>query len=186
VRRATTGIRDSTRSGYEAVGELIRWPTHAEEDWARGFLAGIVDAEGHCSRSIVRISNTDAEIVGHVQASLTALGFRWTEDVISANGRRSVRLLGGQVARARLFHSVDPAITRMRFISGEAIKNHADLSVVAVEPLGVELPMFDITTGTGDFIANGVVSHNCFARSTHWRASILTLETTSTARLWSS
>ena len=27
--------------------------------------------------------------------------------------------------------------------------------------------MFDITTGTGDFIANGVISHNCFARRTH-------------------
>ncbi|HLI00770.1 MAG TPA: radical SAM protein [Acidimicrobiales bacterium] len=37
----------------------------------------------------------------------------------------------------------------------------------AVEPLDVDLPMFDITTGTGDFIANGVVSHNCFARPTH-------------------
>ena len=29
------------------------------------------------------------------------------------------------------------------------------------------LPLFDITTGTGDFIANGVISHNCFARPTH-------------------
>ena len=27
--------------------------------------------------------------------------------------------------------------------------------------------MFDITTGTGDFVAAGVVSHNCFARNTH-------------------
>jgi DNA repair photolyase len=27
--------------------------------------------------------------------------------------------------------------------------------------------LFDITTGTGDFIANGVVSHNCYARPTH-------------------
>ena len=27
--------------------------------------------------------------------------------------------------------------------------------------------MVDITTGTGDFIANGVISHNCFARGTH-------------------
>jgi len=27
--------------------------------------------------------------------------------------------------------------------------------------------MYDITTGTGDFIADGVVSHNCFARPTH-------------------
>ena len=29
------------------------------------------------------------------------------------------------------------------------------------------LPLYDITTGTGDFIANGVISHNCFARPTH-------------------
>ena len=33
--------------------------------------------------------------------------------------------------------------------------------------LGATLPLYDITTGTGDFIANGVVSHNCFARPTH-------------------
>ncbi len=38
---------------------------------------------------------------------------------------------------------------------------------MAIEPLGYELPLYDITTGTGDFIANGVVSHNCFARPTH-------------------
>jgi DNA repair photolyase len=40
-------------------------------------------------------------------------------------------------------------------------------SVVAVEALGQRLAMSDITTGTGDFIAAGVVSHNCFARNTH-------------------
>ena len=26
----------------------------------------------------------------------------------------------------------------------------------SIEPLGMELPLYDITTGTGDFIANGV------------------------------
>ena len=41
------------------------------------------------------------------------------------------------------------------------------LEVVSVEALGTEMPMFDITTGTGDFVAEGVVSHNCFARNTH-------------------
>jgi DNA repair photolyase len=39
--------------------------------------------------------------------------------------------------------------------------------VKSIEPLGLDLPLYDITTGTGDFIANGVVSHNCFARPTH-------------------
>ncbi len=59
------------------------------------------------------------------------------------------------------------AITRKRDIEGQAIKNNARLGVTSVEALGVDLPMFDITTGTGDFIANGVVSHNCYARPSH-------------------
>jgi DNA repair photolyase len=45
--------------------------------------------------------------------------------------------------------------------------DESPLQIASVTPLDVELPMFDITTGTGDFIANGVVSHNCFARPTH-------------------
>ena len=43
----------------------------------------------------------------------------------------------------------------------------AGLRIVSVEDLGVKIPMFDVTTGTGDFIANGVISHNCFARPSH-------------------
>jgi DNA repair photolyase len=47
------------------------------------------------------------------------------------------------------------------------LTSNAELGVASIEPLGIELPMYDITTGTGDFIANGVVSHNCFARNSH-------------------
>jgi DNA repair photolyase len=39
--------------------------------------------------------------------------------------------------------------------------------VAAVETLGAVVPLFDIATETGDFVANGVVSHNCYARPTH-------------------
>jgi DNA repair photolyase len=41
------------------------------------------------------------------------------------------------------------------------------VGIVAVDWLNETLPMYDITTGTGDFIANGVVSHNCYARPSH-------------------
>lgn len=64
--------------------------------------------------------------------------------------------------------SVAPAITRKRTIEGQAVKSTARLRVAAIEPLGIALPLVDITTGTGDFIANGVISHNCYARRTHW------------------
>ena len=36
-----------------------------------------------------------------------------------------------------------------------------------IEPLGKAMRLYDITTGTEDFIANGVVSHNCYARPSH-------------------
>jgi len=39
--------------------------------------------------------------------------------------------------------------------------------VKVIEALERQTTLYDITTGTGDFIANGVVSHNCFARPTH-------------------
>src|SRR5436309_3182844 len=60
-----------------------------------------------------------------------------------------------------------PAITRKRSIEGDALKSAVRLRVVSIRPLGMTMRLYDITTGTGDFIANGVVSHNCFARPTH-------------------
>jgi DNA repair photolyase len=47
------------------------------------------------------------------------------------------------------------------------ISGGARRRVVGIEPLDGERALFDITTGTADFVANGVVSHNCFARPTH-------------------
>lgn len=61
----------------------------------------------------------------------------------------------------------DNAIVRTGSIEGRAIKSDAALGVTVVEELGTECEMFDVTTGTGDFIASGVVSHNCYARPTH-------------------
>jgi DNA repair photolyase len=61
----------------------------------------------------------------------------------------------------------DHSITRKRSIEGQMVKSFANLQVAAIEPLDQVMPLYDITTGTGDFIAGGVVSHNCFARPTH-------------------
>lgn len=49
----------------------------------------------------------------------------------------------------------------------ERCEAQEDLAVVSIAPAGKGQQLFDITTGTGDFIADGVVSHNCFARPTH-------------------
>ncbi|HEX2404155.1 MAG TPA: LAGLIDADG family homing endonuclease [Acidimicrobiia bacterium] len=136
-------------------------------EWARGFLAGIFDAEGSHSSGTIRISNTDPEILEQISRCLSRFGFRHCLETNRRNGVKVVRQLGGLVERLRFFHTADPGITRKRTIDGLALKCTAPLRVVEIKPLGFEMPMYDITTGTGDFIADGVVSHNCFARPTH-------------------
>jgi DNA repair photolyase len=166
--RAITAIRTQARDRVSAVREVIRWPRRPSLDWCKGFLAGIFDAEGCYSRGILRISNTDEEIIDWTTFCLRQFGFPHVEELANrANGLVNVRIWGGLAQHLRFFHTVDPAITRKRSIEGAALKTSARLRVASIEPLGMEMPLYDITTGTGDFIANGVVSHNCFARPTH-------------------
>ena len=152
------------------VSRLIEWPQVASPEWRKGFLAGIFDAEGSHRDGILRIPNTDPEMLAWLDSSLRALSFTVAVEHSSSHHGKPLtyyRITGGLPETLRFFLATDPAITRKRSIEGTALKSTAKLRVTSIEPLGLDLPMYDITTGTGDFIANGVVSHNCFARNTH-------------------
>jgi DNA repair photolyase len=160
-----SAIRTHAESQAERVRDLIRLTTYPEEAWQRGFLAGLFDAEGSYSQGILRFSNKSAELLGHATVALQRLGF----DSVIEDKRdvMSLRVRGGLAAHLRFFQAVDPAITRKRRFEGAALKNSAVRQVTQIEPLGFALRLWDITTGTGDFIANGLISHNCYARPTH-------------------
>ena len=166
-RRAITAIHNARKADHSRILELIEWPADPPPSWLGGFLAGIFDAEGCCSRGVLRISNTDAEIHSWIRAGMEAFSFDAVLEGPGTKGVANCRLRGGLAERLRFFMTVDPAITRKRTIEGFALKSNVDLRVRSIEDLHVDIPMFDITTGTGDFIADGVVSHNCFARPTH-------------------
>jgi DNA repair photolyase len=165
--REMRAIRDQSRAGFDRITQVVAWPRGVSNDWCKGFLAGIFDAEGCSSRGILRIANCDPEIIDWTAWSLRQLGFDFAIEASGKpNGMTNVRLRGGLREVIRFFHLTDPAITRKRSFQGTALKSDSQLRVVAIEPVG-KRQLFDITTGTGDFIANGVVSHNCFARNTH-------------------
>lgn len=167
-QKALRAIRTSARAAVFAVEDIIRSPNAPSDQWRKGFLAGIFDAEGGCSHGILRICNTDPSIIERLMSSLKWFDFEFAvEDRNRKNGLMSIRVTGGLRERLRFFHTVDPAITRKRAIEGTALKARDRPRVTSIEPLNTAIPMYDITTGTGDFIANGVVSHNCFARPTH-------------------
>lgn len=167
VPRPRDALFTSKRSDYTTICRTITWPERPTDEWQRGFLAGVFDAEGSYSGGVLRISNSDQEILSHIGLALDALGLPNVREPANTSGVASVRVTGGRSVHQRFFHQVGPAITPKLGILGRAVKTSADLGVVKIEDLGTEDQMVDITTGTGDFIANGVISHNCFARKTH-------------------
>lgn len=165
-QREVGRIAPPQRGGIAPIADVVRWPVDPGTDWCAGFLGGLVDARGSAARGELRISHTEQEIVGRIAGALHRLGFRFAVEP-GPGSATSVRLLGGVGEYLRLLQSADPAVSRHRDLDGAAVVGGAELAVVDVRPLGVEMDMYDITTGTGDFIAEGVVSHNCFARNTH-------------------
>jgi DNA repair photolyase len=166
--RPLTALGATGVDRVSAISNLISWPRSPDGNWCRGFLAGIFDAEGSFSQGVLRIANTDPEIIDWITYCLRRFGLPYSFDRPPLdNGLTYVRIVGGLVQKLRFLQMSDPATTRKRSIEGTALKSSAPLGIEAIEPLGKRVRMFDITTGTGDFIANGVVSHNCFARNTH-------------------
>ncbi len=169
-RRLLHAIRTQRKPSVDEIHALIAWPMVASREWSAGFLAGIYDAEGSYNDGCLRICNTDSTIIEWTGRSLGELGFRCAVEPIARAASKPIvylRVLGGLREHLRFFHSVDPAIVRKRDIAGQAVKSEARLGVVEIEPLGKAMRLYDITTETEDFIANGVVSHNCYARPSH-------------------
>ena len=168
--RPMQAIRADSRDRVRRIRELIAWPEAPLRAWQAGFLAGIFDAEGSYSGGVIRIANTDVQIVRRLCDALKTFGFRYVlEQCTHEHAKPSdyVRITGGLREHLRFFHTTVPAITRKRDISGQVVKSTARLRLVSIEPLGRAMRLIDITTGTGDYISNGVVSHNCYARPSH-------------------
>ncbi len=161
-------IKAPTGSAVAGIRRLIAWPDRPNLDWRLGFLAGLYDAVGTWHRGTLRLSHNDSTILDAAEVGLEELRFEVARDA------SALRIGGGLPEHLRFLLATDPAVSRKRTIDGMVVGGTTKTGVIGIEPLGVDLPMVDITTGTGDFIANGVVSHNCFARHTH---SYLDLDT---------
>ena len=84
-RREVAAVRTPKRAGVERIRELIAFPAHPSDDWRKGFLAGIFDAEGSCGREhALRIPNCDPEIIDTTVACLAHFGFHTVVETPSA------------------------------------------------------------------------------------------------------
>jgi len=170
ARGAMQAIRTHALWKVDAVRRLVGWPTPPTREWSAGFLAGIFDAGGSYGQGVLRIGHPDEQTIGWVGRCMRSFGFAFAVERHDRPGVRPtgvVTLKGGLREHLRFFHTAGPAIARKQDITGQALGCDARLRVKEIEPLGKAFRLYDITTETGDFIANGVVSHNCYARPSH-------------------
>ena len=140
IAQRCRAFRTGTRWAFEHVYLLIAWPPAPSRAWLAGFLAGIFDAEGSFSIGVLRISNTDPQIIDWFSRALREFGFRFAieEPPIGQRNKpiKVVRLVGGLPEHLRFFHLLDPAISRKLNIEGRAVKSEAPLQIISIEPVG--------------------------------------------------
>ena len=161
VDEKTKGIRTHSKRDVEKIEVLIKWKKTRE--YLRGFVAGIYDAEGSYS-TVIRISNSDKKMLRTTENSLRQGRFEFIRDVPHKAVNvtvHSIRLLGGRKEQIRFWQWCDPAILRKRTIAGYAVSGYS--KVKSITRLGRISELYDIQTSSGNFIANGMVSHNCYS-----------------------
>ncbi|HEY0533093.1 MAG TPA: intein-containing Rv2578c family radical SAM protein, partial [Actinoplanes sp.] len=147
--------------------EALRWPETPTTDWFRGFLAGAFGATGRSDRLSITFTSGDRGFLNRVVEALTQLGLPSRRPAPRQPGASGVVEIGHDLWAALRFRHLTGVTDAPLDASGVGVRGGRRLAVVDIEDLGLTLPLFDISTGTGDFIADGVVSHNCFARHTH-------------------
>ena len=150
-------------SAWPRSGSIIAWPcVRVRLNGARGSWLGSSTPKESTAEGCLRICNTDHAIVDQITSCLRRFGFTFaieTRLTGNASSASHVRAIARRASRSTCASST-PSIPRSRAsgsIEGTAIKADAPLRVVSIEPLGVDLTLYDITTGTGDFIANGMI-----------------------------
>lgn len=162
-----TAIRTNKKEDFDKINEIIEKSDNL--NFYRGFLAGIYDAEGSTDLLIKRIYNGDNEIIEDTINAFSLFDFKTTKDKDKTTKNlivKTIRLLGGLSENLRFMQITDCVKREMNSLENIKLKsfNSEDLKIVSIEPL-VEQELYDITTTTRNFIANGVVSHNCYAKS---------------------
>jgi DNA repair photolyase len=145
---STLPLRDVT------VGMRV-WGTRREGRYRR-FVPTTVRDHWSVERPACRVSLSDggALVASADHRLLTDRGWRHVAPAPAGDPRRPCLAVADWVTGPRgVVHEGRPLELATR--------------VVGVERLRGDRELFDMTTGTGDFVAGGVISHNCFARPSH-------------------
>lgn len=149
-----------------AVYDLIPFGDQRTWDW----LGGIVDGEGSCPATHITISQSpehNPEVCEEIEAALRQVGVDYSiYEREPRPGHKAANLYvlnGGHNTKIRLLHNAK-MVKRERIIKSlwrspgrPAWDKHR---VTSIRPVGV-IPVYNIQTETGNYIANSYMTKNC-------------------------
>lgn len=156
VLRADGG---SVAIGDVRLGDLL-WGTGWQGSQRRGRITEVRD-RWITSTDAHRVQLADGGVVvaGADHRFLTGRGWKYVRDQRGGRiGPRPHLTVGDELLGPA--DQPDPA-------AGFALAGGPARTVIGIEALERPIDLVDLTTATGDFVAAGLISHNCFARPTH-------------------
>ena len=158
IHSGLDSIRKDGKQSYNRIKELME--PMKNDRFLAGFLGGFFDAEGSFSNNgALRISN---KIIDELIDALGYFKFKYHKHKRESNGVYDITINGGFNEHVRFFNITDPAITRKRKRFLKAIK-YGYSKILLIKSTGFQR-LYDIQTSTGNYIANGLISHNCYMK----------------------
>jgi len=129
-------------------------------DFLAGFLAGMFDAEGSVTPPpVIRISNFNSEILSMIGEALEWFNFQFTLEKTKGK-TKGIRVLGGINESIRFFSITKPVLKyKIEKLYEITPRGYATVIDIKKEE---KMKVYNIQTGTENYIANGFLVHNCF------------------------
>ena len=158
------GIRTNIKNQVDEIQKIIKF--REDEEFYRGFIAGIFDAEGSYT-GILRIFNSDIEIIEFIEEGLQKFDFLYKRTIKKSRNKPiyTITLYGGISEQIRFFQLFNPTIKRKRKKILKSVWLRRGQQIVSIKKMNKKMEMIDISTTTNTFIANGLLTHNCYARA---------------------
>ncbi len=142
-------------------------------EWQAGWLAGLFDTDSSYSGGNLRFCQSKPnDVLERVSRYAKELGFNVRSEHFEGAECPTARLYGGIAENVAFLAAISPALTRRcRDFYGKRIETPAH-RVVGIHR-GPARRLIDITTSTRTFIAEGALTHNCYAETfaERWRGT---------------
>lgn len=151
-------LTKQSKFAYNFMKNLYATVNNANDEFKRGFLAGIFDAEGSWAKQgQLRISNEDPELLKLIGTFLLHFGFNFALE------KKGIIVHGGYSEHVRFIALTQPTIThKKQALLGRQLCCKSKILNIELED---EQLVYNLETTTGNFIADGFVTHNCFHTS---------------------